>query len=128
MAVVACAIKRLCFPLDHAHELIVFKQKPTWVHWLARSYEPEINQVLNRLFVAIGGAHGMNRIAKQRGLLNIGMHSTAQRDQCLVLSVEETFILASWRAGGRPERSVVLSTNSVSNVAVTCRTPGNFTE
>jgi hypothetical protein len=48
---------------------------------LARSYEPEINQVLNRLFVAIGGAHGMNRIAKQRGLLNIGMHSTAQRDQ-----------------------------------------------
>jgi hypothetical protein len=31
-------------------------------------------------------------------------------------------------AAARPERSVVLSTNSVSNVAVTCRTPGNFTE
>jgi hypothetical protein len=46
-----------------------------------RLYDPEINQELNRLFVAIGGAHGMNRIAKQRGLLNIGMHSTAQRDQ-----------------------------------------------
>jgi len=46
-----------------------------------RLYDPEINQELNRLFVAIGGAHGMNRIAKQRGLLNIEMHSTTQHHQ-----------------------------------------------
>ena len=46
-----------------------------------RLYDTEINHELNRLFVAIGGAHGMNHIAKQRGLLNIEMHSTAQRHQ-----------------------------------------------
>jgi hypothetical protein len=46
-----------------------------------RLYGPEVNQELNRLFATIGDAQGMNRIAKQRGLLNTGRLSTAQRHQ-----------------------------------------------